>query len=251
MAKKDDYAHFEKFANDVEGYEGLNNSTMAIPFIRVLQSLSPQLKKSKPEYIPEAEEGQICNSVSGRIYEAPLRVVIGKFERLFIEWKPNRGGFVQAHSPETCENNPEYVLNEKYQLVAANGNILVDTYMYYVLLADFPGEGICVISMSSTQLKEAKKLNRMLMTTFLPGTAKKALPHFMTWTMDTVEMSNDGGDWYNPRFNFEGFVTQDLLEAVVSERKSLPSKTVDYALLNETAGKDAQGREPVEGKTQF
>lgn len=232
-----EYDHFKDFANDMEGYEGINMDTMAIPFIRILQTLSPQLKKTKAEFIPEAEEGMIINSVSGMIYEKPLRIVIGKFDRHYIEWKPKRAGFVAAHAPELIENEARYIRNEKNQLIDPDtNNLLVDTYMYYVLLPDYMDEGVCLISLSSTQLKEAKKLNRMLMTTKLPGTNRKALPYFMEWELDVVEASNDQGDWWAPVFKFARFVGPEVLEHVVEQRAQIPNKTVDYAQIEENAG---------------
>ena len=43
-------------ADTAEGFEDITTLTMAIPFIRVLQTLSPQLNKKKVEYIPSAKK---------------------------------------------------------------------------------------------------------------------------------------------------------------------------------------------------
>ncbi len=47
--------------DDILGMAGegasFDSSEMQIPFIRVLQALSPQLNKKKPEYIEGAEQG--------------------------------------------------------------------------------------------------------------------------------------------------------------------------------------------------
>lgn len=244
MAKKTEvnYEFLNEFAKDTAGYEGLDMSTAAIPFIRILQTLSPQLKKNKPEFINGSEEGDIVNSITGKIYEKPLRVVIGKFEHLFIEWKPNRGGFVQAHSPKLIDQDPKYAMVEENGRMklkdTSNGNDIVETYIYYIILPDYIEDSVCILSLSSSQLKEARRLNRMLLTTYIPGTSQKALPHFIIWKMDTVEMSNDQGDWYGLKFTKAGFVSPDLLESVMSERKALPDKTVDYAQIDDKAGKE-------------
>jgi len=235
---KNEFEHLAQFAADLEGYEGINMDTMAIPFIRILQALSPQLKKTKPEYVAGAEEGMVCNSVTGRLYATPLRIVIGKFERLYIEWKPKRGGFVAAHAPESVDLSNKYLRDDKGKLIDKETlNELVDTYMYYVLLPDYVEDGVCIMSMSSSQLKEAKKLNRVLMTTVIPGTSAKAMPHYMVFELNTIERSNDQGEWFAPVFSFESFVNPDLLSNIVEQRKALPNKTVDYALIDENAGK--------------
>jgi len=226
MAKKEklDY-DFLKEQVDGSGFEDMNQDTMAIPFIRVVQALSPQKKKSKAEYIPNCEDGDIINTITKRIYEQPLRFIVGKFERYYIEWKPNRGGFVQALSPEIVETN-----TDRYQMVPNNkggmkladvvsGNDVVETYVYYIVLPDYPEDSVCIMSLYSSQLKEAKKLNRIMNTTFIPGTGDKAAPFFLVFTLTTVEMSKDDHDWMGVRFDFESLVTREQLDYVVGERK--------------------------------
>lgn len=228
--EEENFDFMNEAMGDTGGYEDMDMNTMAIPFIRIIQALSPQLKKNKPEYIPDAEVNDLCNSITGKIYTLPLQIIIGKFERLYLEWKPNRGGFCGAHAPDQIENNPKYYINDKFKHIDKQTlHELVDTYTYYVVMPDHMEDGVCIISLSSTQLKEAKKLNRMLMNTYLPGTTKKALPHFMKWGLDVVEKSNDQGEWGSPVFNFSGFVTKPELDYVVEERAQLPGKTVDYA----------------------
>ena len=46
-----------------------DSSELQIPFIRLLQPMSPQLNKNKPEYIKGASVGDILNTVSGQFWE--------------------------------------------------------------------------------------------------------------------------------------------------------------------------------------
>lgn len=240
--KKENFNYFNDLMQDTAGFEDVNLDTMAVPFIKILQELSPQCRKQKPEFIPSAEPGMLVNSVANELYPTPLRFVVGKFERYFTEWKPDRGGFVGQHTPELIERAfaaEKLERDQKGRLIApSTGNILSDTYIYYVLLPDFLDSGVCVLNMSSTQLREAKKLNRMMTHMTIPGTKQKALPYFMIWSLDTHLTSNDQGEWFTPKITFEKFVTPDLLDNVVSERKELPNKTIDLALLDEDAGKE-------------
>ena len=43
---------------------------MQIPFIGIIQALSPQLQKDDPLYIKGAEQGDIFNTVTQEIYKA-------------------------------------------------------------------------------------------------------------------------------------------------------------------------------------
>ena len=233
MTKKQPDFDFLKEEMDSSGFEGINAETMSIPFIRLLQDLSPQLKKNKPEYIEGAKAGEFFNTITGEVYGETLRIVVGKFERYYIEWKPNRQGFVATHDVGYVDGNPKlFERNERNQLEhIKTGNIFQETYIYYVLLPDHLSDGVCVISMASTQLKEARRLNRMLTTTMIPGTEQRALPYFMIWNVKVVPMSNDQGDWYGWQFDLDSMVTQDVLECVKEERKALPSKQVDFKQL--------------------
>jgi hypothetical protein len=86
-------------------------------------------------------------------------------------------------------------------------------------------------------------MNRILKTTMIPGTDQKALPHFMVFEMTLVEMTKGENDWISPVFSFDSFVSQGLLANVVEERKQLPDKTVNFAQIEESAGKSEGNRE--------
>lgn len=220
--------------DDNSGFEELNLETMAVPFIRIIQDLSPQMKKSKPEFNPDAETGMFVNTVSGKLYDAPVKVIVGKFDRIFLEWGTTRGKLMGVHAPESIATNTKLMRDEKNQLFdPATMHTFQDCYTYYVVMPDALEEGICIVSMTSTNIKEAKKLNRNLLHTMLPNSSKRALPYFMVWEMDKVAMSNDQGEWWGVSFKFDSFVTKPQLECVVAERQALPGKKVDYMLLEE------------------
>lgn len=58
------------------GLEGLRREEQATPFLRMLQSNSPQLSKSEPQYIPGAEQGQILNTATEETYDGETGVGI-------------------------------------------------------------------------------------------------------------------------------------------------------------------------------
>ena len=233
---------FTHLASDgLGGFEGITNEIIAFPFIRILQTLSPQLNKRKPEYIAEAETGMLYNSINNNLYAPPIEIVVGKFERYFIEWKPDRKGFAGAHLPEDIE---EMLLQGKLQ---KNGmqivdprteNTFADTYIYYIVFPESVEDGVCLLALSSTQLKEARRWNRLLLTTFIPGSNQRAQPYFMRWTVTTPIVSNDKGDWHGFKVDFAGFVTPEILQVVSNERKALPHKRPDLQLLESTTGED-------------
>lgn len=216
---------------DNSGFEDATLATQAIPFIKLIQALSPQLKKSKPEYVKGAEAGMLLNNVTNRIFDAPLRIVVGKFERHYLEWDKNtRGKLKGIHTPESVELREDLITDEKNQLICPeSASIFQETYNYYVILPDYLEEGVCIISLTSSGIKAGKKLNRMLFSTMIPGTKQKAMPFFMIFTIGITEMSNDQGDWFGMDFKLDEFVNQEVLDCVTAERKALPEKTVDFS----------------------
>ena len=85
------------------GLEEASADDYAIPFLRVLQSMSPQLKKSDGKYIQGAEEGNLFNTVTETLYDGTEGVTIipCAYKKKFIEWVPREsgGGFVDDSHP--------------------------------------------------------------------------------------------------------------------------------------------------------
>lgn len=217
-------------ADTAEGFEEITTQTMAIPFIRVLQTLSPQLNKKKPEYIPGAQEGMFFNTVTKEIYGPVLDVIVLKFDRIFIEWLPERGGLVNYHSPEHAE---EKAVNKEVfgGWKTKSGNTLQENYVYFVLLDGRMQEGIAILSLASTQIKIAREWNR-LMTTHIMENGRRALPFYLVWTLETEYRENDKGNWYTFKVRTKKYITREQYEKVGTERKLLPARQVDYAQLN-------------------
>ena len=62
------YEGFEQFQG--EGFSEVKTEDLAIPFLRVLADVSPQVKKRDGAYVEGAEAGMIFNTVLNEVYEA-------------------------------------------------------------------------------------------------------------------------------------------------------------------------------------
>lgn len=238
-------AQFSHLTDDgLGGFEQMTADTIAIPFLRILQQLSPQLDDSKPEYIEGAKKGMFCNAGIGKVYAPPLEVVVGRFDRYFIEWKPNRGGFVAAHSPESINQDlmrGKLIRDEKNRIVCPDTkDIFMDTYVYFILLPQHLEDGLMLLSLSSTQLKEARKWNRNLMSMIIPGTNQRAKPYYMRWNLTTPTMQNEQGSWSGLRVDFAGWVTQEQFNLVCEERKALPPTITPNLAMLEGANEETE-----------
>lgn len=186
------------------GFEEADQQSFAIPFVSILQSGSPQCKKSEGEYIKGAEEGMLFNSASDEVFdgEKGLLVIPCHYRRVFIEWKSrdDGGGFVAEHGVgdgeellKTCE------IDEKNNRVLPNGNHLSDTRVHYCLLVNSEGEAEpVVISMASTQIKKSRKWMTVMRQIRMHRADKSAFNPPMyshTYLLTTVPESNDQGSW--------------------------------------------------------
>lgn len=202
-------AMYEDDANG--GFEQADKDAYAIPFLSILQSMSPQVKKSDGAYIPGAEEGSLYNSVTQTVFNGDegVEVVPCYYQRRFIRWGAREagGGFKGEYAP----NDP--IINEAKnvdghllfpdQLGAFNektSDILMDTRNHYVLILQADGSfTTALISLTSSQIKKSRqwmskmeglKLKRADGSIFTP-------PMFShKYKLTTVPESNDMGSWY-------------------------------------------------------
>ncbi len=184
--------------------QATNAEDFAIPFLVILQSLSPQTKKNKPEFIEEAEEGNVINTVTSELFDGDVGITVlpVAFMRVYLEWKPRDagGGLQGIHQREegiqleqTCSRD------EKGNYVLPNGNILKNTSQHYVLLVCGDKVEPALIAMTSTQLKHSRKWNTNIGKVKATGPDGKefSVPSFgCKWLLKTVAESNAQGDWF-------------------------------------------------------
>jgi hypothetical protein len=219
---------FDTSGDTAEGFEQINASTKAIPFLRVIQKLSPELDENDAKYLVGAKEGDFFNTVTKDLIGKEFACIVLHFDRIFIEWKPNRGGFVGYH---TEENALRIAVDRTFgKWKTEEGNLLQENYVYMLLVEGFEKEGPCVLSLSSSAIKVAKEWNR-LMTTHVMDDGKKALPYYLVWKVKSEYQKNDKGTWYQGAFSFLRYINAEQHLVAKEERLALPSRQVDYAQL--------------------
>lgn len=195
------YAGFEEAAG--AGFEDIGTQDLSIPFLRILAQLSPQVNKRDGAYVQGAEAGMIYNTVANEVYdgEKGIAVVPCYYSRRYVEWKPREqgGGYVNSFSPEDPIVQTTHK-DDRGNDILPNGNLLTNTAQFYVLLIH-PETGAqrCVITMTSTQLKKARKWLTQMQS--LTGRNKAGqlytLPMMSNvYQLRTVEERNDKGSWF-------------------------------------------------------
>ena len=75
---------FEADAN--KGSQNIAQEDLALPFLKVLGQLSPEVNKRDGKYVEGAEPGKIINTVTNQLFDT-LQVVPVFYKRQYIEWQ--------------------------------------------------------------------------------------------------------------------------------------------------------------------
>lgn len=193
-------SEFEDFAG--YGMDQVRTEDMSIPFLRILAQLSPQVNKRDGAYVEGAEAGMIYNTVANEAYdgEEGVLVIPCYYNRRYVEWKPREkgGGYVNAYDVDDKIVHTTY-RDDRGNDILPNGNLLSNTAQFFVLLLDKDGTAQrCLIAMTSTQLKKARKwVTQMQSRTAVGRNGMFVLPMMsQVYRLRTVEERNDKGSWF-------------------------------------------------------
>ena len=207
VAKKEDaplaISNEDLFEYAGSGVEDLGTDDLAIPFINIIQSNSPQLNKREGKHIEGSEVGMLFNTVTNELFdgETGVWVIPCAYQRTLVEWVPRdqEGGFVASHDPDSGILAQTTKI-ERGQDILENGNYLANTAAHYILLlSPTYGPTQAVLSMTSTQLKKSRKWNTQMVsqTITLPNGSVKPKPSFaIAYNLKTMPESNKHGSWF-------------------------------------------------------
>lgn len=238
------------------GAQNIGADDMQTPIISILQSNSPQCKKSDGKFIKGAEEGMLYNNVTQEIYngETGITIVPCFFEKVYIEWKPNRGGFVGIHPATTPLKDqvkmvPSAENPEKLIPILPNGNILNETNQHYVLILKEDGSfEPAVLAMSSSALKSSRQLNTLIKRVMLTGPNGPFNPasYYSQYKLTTSARQNDQHSWFGWQIENLGPVPSNdiynagkaLEQAVNAGTVRVKQEEVDGGVVVENGAKD-------------
>ena len=202
------------------GLENITTEDMQIPFIRIIQALSPQLQKDDPLYIKGAEQGDIFNTVSQEVYKQDEGVIVvpAFFEKKFLEFqlRSSGGGFVR----ELAADDKDITMTERdgTNELLPNGNELVRTHQHLVIAQSTDGTiAPSVLDMKKSQLKVSRRWNTLKNSARLPSGA--LMPIYGTaWRVTTVLEANDQGKWFNYKLDRVNDLTPDIEKMMLEAR---------------------------------
>lgn len=138
------------------GYENQTQADISVPFLNVLQDLSPTVKTR------EHEAGMLYNTVTEEAFDGKVGITIIPVctEHNFVEYVPRDagGGFVAVHEVESKVVEQAKAKSTKFGKYATeNGNQLVETFNVYAI--DAETGAYLIIPFSSTKIKQYKSWN--------------------------------------------------------------------------------------------
>ena len=192
------------FEEDAKGgFENMGADDYALPFLRILGQLSPQVNKRDSKYEDGAEPGMIYNTVTKELYdgEKGINLIPCYYKREFVEWSDRGEGTAApvAIHPVSSDVIATAKRDASYKDRLPSGNYLENTASYFVtIVKDNASSGTALITMKSTQLKTSRTWNSMMNSIKLKGANGHYTPpaYSHVYNLKTVSQSNDKGTWF-------------------------------------------------------
>ena len=200
--KKENAVAVNMFEADADkGSQNMTQEDLALPFLKVLGQLSPEVNKRDGKYVEGAEPGMILNTVTNEVFDGAkgINVLPVFYERKYVEWQDRgegKGAPVAIHDASS-DIMSQTTRDKSFKDRLPSGNYLENTANHYVVvLGNSPQTAL--ISMKATQLKISRKWNSIMMGIKLQGKNGLFTPptYSHIYNLKTVQMSNDKGTWF-------------------------------------------------------
>jgi hypothetical protein len=242
-----------------KGVEGVDTESQAIPFLAVLQPLSPAVAD---ELVAGAKPGMIMNTVTNELF-SEIVVVPVSFQRRMVQWAPRKkgGGFKGEHMPiavESGELGYKAVGGGSYFIVGEDGkelsyleardahDMLKDTRSHFVIAVKPDGTFFpALMPLSSTQIKKSKKWISMILGVQMKrgdGSLYNPASFSHSYRIGTVKESNDQGSWFGVTVDANGPVTDlNVYKAAKDLHEQVASGQVKVSAMDKNVGAGDEG----------
>ena len=193
------------------GFENVGAQEMAIPFLKIASSQTPEVKKSNAKFVEGLEQGHVFNSVTKEFY-GDILVVPCAFRPRGVEWMPlgeGTGAPLKIYDPKDIPPLTRGADGEDHYMIngALSPSYIVLTAEYFVLRLNDDGTfERCQIIMQKTQYKKSRYWNTMMMNQKVKSAGGQmiTLPMFANvYKMATVQEQNKKNDWWGWNITLE------------------------------------------------
>ena len=212
--------NIEQFAD--AGFENVDSKSLALPFLKVLGQLSPQVTQGDSQFIPEARAGMIYNTVTDELFDGAkgITVVPCYYKLEYIEWKDREKGAVAPVNVYSSDSDimSKTTRGDDGKDRLENGNYIEETASHYVLIVEPEKTSTALLTMKSTQRKKSKKWNSMMMSLRQKRKSGagffKPAPFTQKYSLKTVLEKNNLGSWFGWEIEHVGGVdSEEVMKA--------------------------------------
>ena len=212
--------NIEQFAD--AGFENVDSKSLALPFLKVLGQLSPQVTQGDSQFISEARAGMIYNTVTDELYDGTkgITVVPCYYKLEYIEWKDREKGAVAPVNVYSSDSDimSKTTRGDDGKDRLENGNYIEETASHYVLIVEPDKTSTALLTMKSTQRKKSKKWNSMMMSLRQKRKSGagffKPAPFTQRYSLKTVLEKNNLGSWFGWEIEHLGGVdSEEVMKA--------------------------------------
>jgi hypothetical protein len=195
------------------GFENIDQESLALPILKLLQNGSGEAQKRNPNYVEGAEPGMFFNTVTRKLYdgEKGIQVIPCHYRLEYQEWADYGTG---SGRPENIYPASSDILSKTTKDAMGkdrlpNGNYIQKTSQHFVIITDGKSAETALISMYSSQAKVSRKWNSMMMSITKNGKDGPYTPppfsHY--YKISSVENTGKGNQWYGYNIVKVGEVT--------------------------------------------
>lgn len=185
------------------GYEGQSSEDVTIPFMKLLQDLSPELKRDDLGE-QRIRSGMWFNTVTNKLYSSDkgFLFVPSMTKHCYARFTPRaQGGGFHGHeeieSPVVLEAKKKSTEFGEY--LTPEGHELRETFYVYGVICSEDGhaEGMALIAFNSTKIRAYKQWNTRIKYADIRGAKPPLFAHLVRIT--STEMKNTQGTFFVPK----------------------------------------------------
>jgi len=218
----------EDVDNSAVDFGGVSSADMAIPFLTILQDLSPQIK-SGPKQIELAKAGMIFNSVTEGVWpgDGTVGVIPCALRKTYVEWRPRAagGGFVASYDIDTVFKTA--IRQENKSWVLPHGNEIIPTMLHYVIVVA-PGTmpSPAIMAMNRSQARKSRKWISIMEMQTVQVESRIVRPRIYAYSypLSTVLETKDQNTWFGWSIGHPEFVYDAAVFEVAKNFASLINK---------------------------
>lgn len=202
------------------GSENVTTDDLAIPRLKLLQMINPEVEPGNPKQVEGAQAGMIMNSVTEELYTS-LFLINLSFTKKIVVWRKRKlgGGMVGSYDTEQ-----EALDALEEQGLAVKDHDISENPTHLVLLLDDEGnpKSVALLDMPGVKVKKSRIWN-----TLINDEEKQGNPRFgCVWQLGVVSESNSSGNFFNYDVSLVAHAPDELYDQAVEMYSALfASKT--------------------------